>query len=363
MAAGRNDPTSAAVASPSETAAEVLNLPVDHEWLARNEPEEVLEPALPIVDAHHHLWDRPGSRYMPPDLLADVADGHHVVATIYVENYACYRSHGPEEFQPVGETEVMARIAEGWTEPAGPRLVAAIVGYADLFAGARVRDVLEAHVAVALGRFRGIRQVTAWDDARSLQPLQHGPRRALSPGMLGDPAFREGFAQLAPMGLVFDVWQYHPQIDELTSLARAFPETSMVLNHVGGPVHVGPYTGDRKAVFSAWADSVTRLAACPNVSVKIGGLGMRLLGFGFRNRTRPPGSAELADLWRPYVEHCIDRFGVERCMFESNFPVDKAYFGSRVLWNAFKRLTSGASSNERQDLFAGTANRVYRLDL
>lgn len=180
---------------------------------------------------------------------------------------------------------------------------------------------------------------------------------------MNDSRFRAGFACLAPLGLSFDAWLYHPQLGELIDLAQTFRDTQIVLDHIGGPLGVGPYRGRSDAVFSEWAASINRLAACPNVSVKIGGLGMRMLGFGFRDRPHPPSSAELAELWRPFVEHCIERFGTSRCMFESNFPVDKAYFNYRVLWNAFKRLTAAASTHEKQDLFSATASRVYRLDV
>ena len=362
MSQGRDGRTTPVTDPAPGIGADVINLPVDHEWLALHD-EEVLDPDLPIVDAHHHLWDRPGSRYMPPDLLADIAGGHRVTATVYVENHASYRSYGPVEFRPVGETEVMATIGRGWIDDAAePRLNAALVGYADLFLGPAVRDVLEAHVAAGRGRFRGIRQVTAWDEAHSIQTPQYGPRRGLTAGMMNEPLFREGFACLAPMGLTFDAWLYHPQIDELTDLARAYPEARIVLDHIGGPVQVGPYRRKGDAVFSEWAAAIDRLSACSNVSVKIGGMGMRVLGFAFRDRPRPPSSTELAELWRPFVEHCIDRFGTRRCMFESNFPVDKAYFSYRVLWNAFKRLTASASPQERQDLFSATAMRVYSLE-
>jgi predicted TIM-barrel fold metal-dependent hydrolase len=179
--------------------------------------------------------------------------------------------------------------------------------------------------------------------------------------MLADRRFREGFGCLAPLGLSFDAWLYHPQLPELADLARAFPGTTIVVNHVGGPIRVGPYAGRRDEAFAEWAASVADLARCPNVAMKIGGLGMRLLGFAFRDRAAPPGSAELAELWRPYVERCIESFGAERCMFESNFPVDKAYYGYRACWNAFKRLAAGASDDEKHALFAGTATRTYRL--
>ena len=342
--------------------AAIINLPVDHHWLGVDE-EEMIDPELPIIDAHHHLWDRPGSRYMPPDFLADAASGHRIVGSVLVENNAGYRSSGPAALMPVGETEIMAAIGEGWQDgsAAAAGLNAGIVGYADLFLGSDVRAVLDAHAHAGRGRFRGVRQVTAWGPDPAVQVPQQGPRRPISAGMLADPAFRAGFACLAPAGLRFDAWLFHPQLTELLDLARAFPETIIVVDHLGGPLRVGPYRGRGDEAHAEWLAQMAMLAGCPNVRVKLGGLGQQLLGFAFRDRPRPPGSAELATLWRPFVEPCIQAFGAERCMFESNFPVDKAYFGYCTLWNAFKRLASGASVAEREALFAGCARRTYDL--
>jgi len=335
-------------------------LPVRQEWLDRR-AEPILEHELPIVDPHHHLWDRPGWRYLLDELLADTCSGHNIVATVYVQARAMYRATGPEEMRPVGETEfingVAAMSASGIYGKT--RHCAGIVGHADLTLGSRVEPVLAAHVRAGGDRFRGIRHITAWDADPSIRNPAYSPPR----GLLGDKAFREGLAVLGRLGLSFDAWLYHPQIGELADLARAFPATRIVLNHVGGPIGIGAYAGKRDEVFGGWAKSIKTLAACPNACVKLGGLGMRMGGFGFHEQPEPPSSEALAAAWRPYVETCIAAFGASRCMFESNFPVDKGSYGYPVFWNACKLLAKGASKTEKADLFAGTAARFYRLDM
>ncbi len=335
-------------------------LPVRDDWLARR-TEPPLEPGLPIVDPHHHLWDRPDWMYMLPDLLADLAAGHNMLATVFVQARAFHRAGGPEEFRPVGETEfvngVAAMSASGRYGPA--QVCAGIVGHADLSLGARVQDVLEAHLRAGGGRFRGIRHITAWD----ADPSILNPAYAPPPGLMGETKFREGLARLAPLGLSFDAWLYHPQIDELTALAQASPETRIVLDHVGGPLAIGPYAGKRDAIFPGWAASIRKLAQCPNVYVKLGGLGMKINGFDFHEGVDPPSSEALAAAWKPYIDTCIEAFTPARCMFESNFPVDKGSYSYGVFWNACKRLASGASAGEKADLFARTAARFYRLDV
>jgi predicted TIM-barrel fold metal-dependent hydrolase len=335
-------------------------LPVRQEWLDRRR-EDILEPALPIVDPHHHLWERPGWRYLFHDLLADTNSGHNIVATVFVQARAMHRADGPEELRPLGETEfvngVAAMSASGGYGAA--KICAGIVGHADLRLGARVKPVLEAHIRLGGGRFRGIRHIAAWDkDPIVLNPGNPAPR-----GLLGDSAFRAGFAQLAPMNLSFEAWLYHPQIDELTALAQAFSATSIVLNHVGGPLGIGSYAGKRDEVFAGWKKSVLALAKCENVSVKLGGLGMRINGFGFEREADPPSSEALAEAWRPWFDTCIDAFGTTRCMFESNFPVDKGSYSYPVYWNACKKLTHGASADDKANLFSRTAAKFYRLEL
>jgi predicted TIM-barrel fold metal-dependent hydrolase len=328
------------------------------DWLAQV-PEEVLEPELPICDPHHHLWDFEAHRYLLPDLLADLTSGHNVRSSVFIECTAMYRAEGPEELRPLGETEFVngaaAMSASGTYGPT--RACAAIVGFADLSLGARVEAVLEAHLALSGGRFRGIRHISAFDPSGAIRRSHTNP----PPKLLAEKRFREGFGRLGKLGLTFDAWLYHPQISELTELARAFPEQPIVLDHVGGPLGIGPYAGKRDEVFPPWRQAMGELARCPNVFVKLGGLGMKIIGYDFHKRPRPPGSEELATLWRPYIETCIEAFTPARCMFESNFPVDKVSGSYRVYWNTFKRLASGASARDKAALFHDTAAAFYKL--
>lgn len=324
------------------------------DWLARHD-EAVLEPELPIIDAHHHLYDRADNRYLADDLRADTASGHAIRTTVFIECRTRYRASGDPLLAPVGETAYVAETAEASAQP----ICGAIVGYVDLQAGARAGEILAAHVDAGKGRFRGVRNVSAWH----ADPAARGSsREPAPPDLLRRAAFREGFACLAPAGLSFDAWLYHSQIDDLVDLARAFPETAIVLDHLGGPIGIGPYADRRAEVLADWRAALRRLAACENVRIKIGGFGMRLFGFGLHERPAPPDSETLAAAWRPYVETAIDAFGPSRAMLESNFPVDKGTCSYCVLWNAFKRVTHGYAAEERAALFAGTAQRFYRLE-
>jgi len=337
------------------------HLAVRPDWLARRK-EAALEPDLAIVDPHHHLIDRPESgTYLLADLLADTDSGHNVVATVYLEWLSMYRADGPAEMRPVGEIEfangMAAMSASGGYGK--PRVCAGIVGHADLALGAGVKGVLEAMIANGGGRFRGIRFISASDPEQA----QWGATAVRPKGLLLDRKVREGFAELAPLGLSFDAFMYHPQLADLVDLARAFPATPIVLNHVGGPIGLGRYQGKRDEVFADWSARIRELAACPNVHVKLGGMGMKVFGFDFHEGERPPDSERLAAAWRPYVETCIAAFGPDRAMFESNFPVDKGSYGYGVFWNACKRLAAGASASEKADLFHGSASRFYRLGI
>jgi predicted TIM-barrel fold metal-dependent hydrolase len=335
-------------------------IPVRDDWLARR-TEPILDPTLPIVDPHHHLWDRPGWRYMLDDLLADTNAGHNIVATVFVQCRSMHRATGPEAFRPVGETEcvngVAAMSASGGY--GATKICAGIVGHVDLRTGARARDVLEAHIRAGGDRFRGIRHITACDP----DPTLMNPAYTPPPGLMFDKTFREGFAQLAPLNLTFDAWLYHPQIGDVAALARAFPGTGICLNHIGGPLAIGSYAGKRDEIFATWSRSIRDLAQCPNVVVKLGGMAMRINGWDFHEKADPPSSETLAAAWKPYVETCIEAFGASRCMFESNFPVDKGSYGYAAFWNACKLLAKGAGDAERTDLFSDTAARFYRLDL
>jgi L-fuconolactonase len=318
--------------------------------------EAPLEPALPICDPHHHLWDRPNDRYFLDDLIRDTSSGHNIVATVAVECRAMYRKEGAPEMKPVGETEFLDGVAEQVSSD--PNLTtdvaSGIVGHADLRLGDAVAPVLEGHLAASPDRFRGIRHSTTWDASKNI-------RSDTSESLLLDHAFRRGFACLKRYGLSFDAWLYHPQLPELADLARVFPDVTIVLDHIGGPLGVGPYAGKRDEVLQQWRKGIAELARCPNVTVKLGGLGSDRSGFDWNERAVRPASAELATMMAPYFEWCIEKFGVHRCMFESNFPVEKRVNAYVTLWNAFKRMTQSYSAAERQALFHDTAARVYRL--
>ena len=325
-------------------------------WLAKT-VEEALDPDLEICDAHHHLWNRGGHCYLVDDLLGDIS-GHRVTKTVYVECQSMYRTEGPEALRPVGETEFIDRITSiGNSQTDDARVAAGIVGFAELSLGAAVGEVLNAHLK-ASSRFRGIRYATAWDASDKVHNAHTKPRQYL----MADPTFREGFACLGDLGLTFDAWLYFHQIPELTDLARAFPETTIMLNHVGGPIGIGPYADGREDVFAVWRQNIRELARCGNVAVKLGGLTMTMAGFAWHKRDRPAGSTELAEGMSPYYHACIDDFGPERCMFESNFPVDGTGTTYTVLWNAFKQMTRDFSPHERRALFHDTAARIYGLD-
>ena len=347
-----SDPAALMTAPPS-------HLPVRPEWLASRR-EEILEPELPIVDPHHHLVDRANTgRYLLPELLADTGSGHNIIATVYLEWLSMYRPDGPVPLRPVGEVEFANGVAAiAGSETYGKtKVCAGIVGYADLMLGAQVEEALEAMILAGGGRFRGIRYISASHPDEAAR----GSSVNRPAGLLINAKVREGFAKLHPLGLSFDAWMYFTQLGELADLARAFPETPIVLDHVGGAIGIGPYAGKRDEVFAEWKRNIGEVARCPNVRVKLGGLGMRLFGFDVHAGELPPTSEQLATLWRPYIETCIEAFGPERAMFESNFPVDKGSGSYQIFWNAFKRIAAGCSAVEKAALFSGTASKFYRL--
>jgi predicted TIM-barrel fold metal-dependent hydrolase len=326
------------------------------DWLAQV-TEEPLEPERPIVDPHHHLWDYPDNRYLAAELLAD-ALGHNLRQSVFVECNTAYHSDGPEALRPLGETRyVVEQAVPGDGDAAA--VATGIVGFADLQLGAAVAPVLDEHREAGDGRFRGIRHSCSWDPSEAVRNSHSNPPRAL---YLRDD-FREGFEQLARHDMLFEAWCYHPQLPEVADLARAFPHTTIVMDHVGGPVGIGPYAGQREDVFAHWQAGIRALAACDNVVMKLGGLAMPLNGFGWHKAARPPDSRALAEAFAPYFDFCLRQFGVERCMFESNFPVDRLSCSYTVLWNAFKRLAAAYSTSDRDALLHDNALRVYRLAL
>ena len=347
--------------------------------------EPILEPDLGIIDAHHHLWFLPDAllnaleehpsagvralapafrrnrRYLLDEFLKDVSDGHHIQSSLFMDCNAMYRADGPDELKSVGEVEfvngVAAMSASGLF--GSVRVATAIVGGVDLSAGESVDRILEAHMQAGGSRYRGIRGARiAYDADDSIVGAGAG-----IPHLMLDERFHAGFRRLARLGLSFDVFLLEPQLPELIQLARAHPDTAIILNHVGGPVGIGHYSGKRAERFPIWRDNIMTLSRCPNVNVKLGGLGIPFAGLPSHGTKARSTSAQLADEWRPYIETCIEAFGVHRCMFESNFPVDSGVCSYRVLWNAFKRLTMGASREEKAALYSGTAARVYRLEV
>ena len=334
-----------------------------NDWLALTS-EPVLEPELPICDPHHHLWDRrrarvPYQRYQLDELVADIGSGHNVRSTVFIECRSMYRRNGPEEMRPVGEVEYVqgqaAASASGLYGPA--RVAAAIVGHANLNLGERVASVLDALQAASPNRFRGIRHSVTWDphpdvDNNALHKAQ---------GQLGTDQFRAGARVLARNGCTLEGWCYHPQLGEMAAFAKAVPELTIVLNHVGGLLRTGPYANRDDEIMENWRKGIAAVAACPNVVVKLGGLGMVRCGFDWHTRETPIGSEELAAAMAPFLSYCIEQFTPQRSMFESNFPVDKVSFSYNVMWNAFKRFSGNYSASERAAMFHDTAKQVYRI--
>ena len=330
---------------------------LNRQWLDSS-TEQAIEPEIEIVDPHHHMWNvetRYGL-YEVDDLRADTEAGHNVVETVFIDCGSNYLEDGPEHLRPVGETIYMAdRAAE--TERTEGATIAAIVSHADLTLGAGAAEVLEAHVEAADGRFRGIRHAGARneDDAVPVSRVQPPP------DLYRQADFQEGARTLAAMGLSFEAWQYHPQLDMVVDLARSVPELPIIVNHLGGPIGVGRYADAWDEVMSDLRASLTLLAEADNVTLKVGGIGMTRFGARWHENEAPPTSDQLLEVWGDLLRFAIDTFGPARCMFESNFPVDGETTSYVVLWNAFKKVSVDYSQAERSDLFAGTARRVYRL--
>ena len=328
----------------------------DDLWLATLQ-EEVLEPELPIVDPHHHLWLRNGYTYLMPELAADLASGHNIVATVFAECHSMYRKDGVEAQRSLGETEFVrgqaAMSASG--EFGSARACDVMFGNVDLTLGSAVEPLLQQHIEVSGGRFRGVRISTGWHADDKINNV------AATPRLLVDPQVNEAVAVVKRMGLSLDCWLYHTQLDEVMQLADAHPELTIILNHVGSPILGGPYRGKSDEVFQAWKADIVRVGERDNVFVKLGALPIRMPSFD-GDRSLPPGSQEVAAAWRPWMEACIEAFGPERSMYESNFPVQKRWCSYQVCWNAFKRISTGASAAEKADLFAGAAARAYRIE-
>ncbi|HEX7037927.1 MAG TPA: amidohydrolase family protein [Pseudomonadales bacterium] len=332
-------------------------IPGSQEWLDLIR-EPILDPDRAIVDPHHHLWRRGGIDYLLDDLWRDTESGHRIEKTVFVECHAGYRDTGPEHLRCVGETEFVRELAEASARQPGKARIAGIVAHADLRLGDALEEVIAAHVEAGGGLFRGIRHSGARDPhPEALTIAGRAPE-----GLYQDPAFRRGLKRLGELGYSYDTWHYHHQNRDFAALARAVPDTLMVLDHFGTPLGVGPYADQREAIFEQWRRDITEIAACPNVVAKLGGLAMPDNGFGWDRAPSPPTSDALVAAQERYYLHTIDAFGPERCMFESNFPVDRRSVSYAVLYNAFKKMAARFTDAEQEALFRGTASRVYRLE-
>ena len=328
----------------------------DEEFLA-SRTEEVIDPALPIVDPHHHLWDAPGLQpYLVEQLHEDTGAGHNVVATVFIDCVWDYRVDGPRELRPVGETERAVSAAKIAKEAGGAQ-IGGIVSHADMTLGAGAGAVLDAHLEAGAGLFRGIRHATAVVDDPAVSRTHFNP----TPGMLLEPSFQDGVRELATRDLTFDAWVYHEQLSEVAALARAVPECTIVLDHIGGPVGIGSYADRREEVDAVWRKGLAQVATCPNVTVKLGGIGMPRFGGGFEKRATAPSSDDLVARWGEPFQYIVEKFGADRCMFESNFPVDRESTNYVILWNAFKKIAAEYSDAEKAALFEKTARRVYKV--
>ena len=323
-------------------------------WL-RLTQEEALEPELPICDPHHHLWEYPNNRYLLEEYLEDTDSGHNIISSVFVECLSEYLTNQPKALAPTGETKFVHALAVKNKEKTA--VAAGIIGFADLLLGESVAEVLEAHISMSPKRFKGIRHACGWDTSALIRNSHTDPPKSLYLNEM----FRKGFAKLSQYNLTFDAWLYHTQLDELLSLARAFPEQRIVLDHLGGPLGIGPYKGKHKEVLQIWKVITKKLAKCENIVVKLGGIAMAINGFEWHKKEKPPSSEELAEVARPYLMHCIDNFTPQRCMFESNFPVDKVSCSYSILWNCFKRITKDFSIDEKRFLYHDVAAKTYNL--
>ena len=334
-----------------------MTIPGSEEWLA-SVVEDIVDAERRIIDPHHHLWKTPSTwgTYELSDLWADTGSGHNIEKTVFIDCRSEYRSEGPSHLKPVGETEYVAEIAAESRKEPNHATIAGIVGHANMTLGSEVEEVLIAHEQAGNGLFRGIRHAGPSDDTGTL--TNAGGRW---PCPYDREDFREGVKTLGRMGYTYDAWHFFHQNQDYLALARAVPDTTMILDHFGTPLGVGAYTGRKHEIFTQWKKDMEEIAGCPNVHAKLGGLAMPDNGFGWDKDDHPPSSDEFVEAQRPYYLHAIQCFGPDRCMFESNFPVDRLSISYQVLWNGLKKIVADFSEDEKDDLFYRTAARVYRV--
>tara|TARA_B100001057_G_scaffold476646_1_gene544905 strand:- start:1221 stop:2234 length:1014 start_codon:yes stop_codon:yes gene_type:complete len=331
--------------------------PKSSAWLDQVQ-EEIIDPDRRIIDPHHHLWSEPlmFGRYELEDLWADTGSGHNIEKTVFIDCHANYRVDGPGRMKPIGETEYVAKVAAASRDNPEQATIAAIVSHANLLLGDEVEEILHAHEDAGQGLFRGIRHAGPYDDTGALANAGGG-----RPCPYQEVQFQQGLRRLAAMGYSYDTWHFHMQNAAFLALAQAVPEATMVLDHFGTPLGVGPYADRREEIFAQWCEDIAAIAQCPNVYAKLGGLAMIDNGFGWHAQSRPPTSDEFVAAQRRYYEHAIECFGPQRCMFESNFPVDRLSIAYPVLWNGLKKIAAQYSESEQDAMFYGTAAQVYKV--
>ena len=338
------------------------HLPVRQEWLNQLIEDPIL-PKIPIIDPHHHLWDVGFGRYYIEELLEDInSSGHNIVSTVYImssSNTKIYSKDGLEEFKPL--TEIEFATSEGKRADLIPnnrvKVNASIVGSVDLTYGNKLQPVLEKAVNISEGRLKGIRMLLA---SHTDPRISSGAVKS-DLGLMLHPNFIDGAKCVQDANLSLDFWIYHTQLNEMEKIARALPDLTIILNHIGGPIHIGEYEGKQAATHREWRSAMMRLSRIPNINVKLGGLGMAVNGAKFHNSKFPPNSVQLSDVWKPWIYETIDMFGFDRCMFESNFPVDKGSCSYGALWNAFKIIAKDMSDDEINKLFSKNAAKIYKI--
>ena len=330
-----------------------------YDWLAQVQ-EEIIDPQLPIIDPHHHLWNGDNQLagsfpYLIENLNEDTFSGHNIVGTIFMECAQGYYSNGEEKYKPVGETEFVVNLMKTSKKLPKTTNIIGIIGYADLMLGGEVKDVLDKHLLKGDGLFKGIRHAAGWDKNKEIHNSHSNPIE----NIYYNKSFREGAEELIKLNLTFDAWHYHHQIKDLSDFAINYPELTIIHDHFGGPLGVGPYEGKKKEIFQKWKDDISLLSESKNVFAKLGGLAMPVNGWNFHKQDKPASSDQIIDLHQEYYLHTINCFGVDRCMFESNFPVDRRSVSYHVLWNAFKKMILDYPDEDKNKLFFKNAKDVY----
>jgi predicted TIM-barrel fold metal-dependent hydrolase len=330
-----------------------------YDWLAQVK-EEIINPELPIIDPHHHLWNGDNQLagsfpYLIENLSEDTNSGHNIVGTIFMECAQGYYSGGEEKYKPVGETEFVMNLIKNSEKLSKSTNIIGIIGFADLMLGHEVKNVLNRHLSKGEGLFRGIRHAAGWDKNNEIHNSHSNPIE----NIYHNKSFMKGAEELINLNLTFDAWHYHHQINDLSIFAKKYPELTIIHDHFGGPLGVGPYEGKKEEIFKKWKDDISLLSESKNVYAKLGGLAMPVNGWNFHKQNKPASSDQILDMHHEYYLHTINCFGVERCMFESNFPVDRRSVSYHVLWNAFKKMVLGYSDEDKNKLFFKNAKDVY----